>query len=197
MRWWLLVGVMAVAAGAVAQVVDEENALVVYFDEGATQRSWYGTGQVTAYVVAGPMVWWDGYQVLPHTGLESWSGVLYFVPWDHVADVVLRSRGDALPAQVSLDGTWWEFAFALQTPLPLAGRTVIAELDLNVLSDLATEVHLGGYGFVADGQSGQFAMLTSGPDGPMDMTDHVANINAVAPVAAEATTWSHVKGLYR
>ena len=51
--------------------------------------------------------------------------------------------------------------------------------------------------FTADGFPDFFTILTSGPDGPMDMTGYTAAINAPAPVSTESLSWSGVKVLYR
>ena len=40
------------------------------------------------------------------------------------------------------------------------------------------------------------AVGVDGSDGPMDFTDHVANINAEAPVRAENTTWGRLMALF-
>lgn len=189
--------ISALAGVASAQRIGEPNALVVYFDEAATQRSWYGTGPVTAYIVAGPLEQMDVWPAVPYTGLEWWLAELELVPASHVADVVVRARGDAAPLQYALEPSWWpQLTFTLQTPLPLAGLTVIADLEMLVLSDQPTEIHLRGGPFIADGRQDAFAMLTHGSDGPMDVTDHVANLNAEAPVPVEAMTWGGLKALF-
>jgi hypothetical protein len=200
MRWLIVAGVMLASVGAMAQIVDQDNALVVYFDEEATQRSWYGTGPVTAYIVAGPMVYWNGNDLVPYNGLDMWLTNLYFVPLEgHVTGVVIRGRGNATPAEIVWNPVNYEISFSFYPPLPLSGRTVIADLEMMVVSDQPTEIHIEPGIFMADGMMEplQFAALTSGPDGPMDYTDHVANINAASPIAAEMRSWSAVKSLFR
>ena len=199
-RMVLALAVISALAGvAPAQTIREPNALVVYFDEAATQRSWYGTGPVTAYIVAGPLEYWDGAHNIPYHDLYAWAANLLLFPNEHVSNIVVRPRGSAWPESISIPGPlWWvEMEVQLDPSLPLSGLTVIADIDILVLSDQSTEIHVQGTRFVADdGQTRFFAELTNGPDGPMDFTDHVANINAEAPVLVDATTWGGLKALF-
>ncbi len=200
MRWLIVASVMLASAGAMAQIVDQDNSLVVYFDEAATQRSWYGTGPVTAYIVAGPMTYWDGDAMVPYVGLDWWLSNLYFVPLEgHLSGVMVRSRGSATPAEIAWNPVMYEISFGFDSPLPLSGRTVIADIEMIVVSDQPTEIHIEPGLFKADGmlEPLSFEWLTRGPDGPMDTTDHVANINAAAPIATETRSWSSVKSLFR
>ncbi len=192
-----LVAVSAIPVIARSQTVDTPCALVVYFDEGATVRSWYGTGPVAAYVVAGPMVYWDGTHEVPYQALERWSGQISLAPMSNLASAVVTPRGGVAPVVIdpvlgvaSLDVT-------LAPALPLDGRTVVADLALDVLSQAPTQIRLWGMSYRADGQESWFSMLTSGPDGPMDLTDWVANINAPAPIAVTPQSWGAVKQLFR
>ena len=200
----LLSGAVVVAAlaaacprPAAAQTVDVPNALVVYFDEAATVRSWYGTGAVTAYAVAGPLSRWDGASYVPFAQLESWGATSSLTPGTGRATGTWVPRGGGLPAAVAFAGGYADLFITLPTPLPLQGRTVVAELRLDVTSNLPTLICLNGQHFRADGQTGYFALLTHGPDGPMDMTCLTAAINAAAPVPAERGTWGGVKAMFR
>ena len=79
----------------------------------------------------------------------------------------------------------------------LNGRTVVAELTLTVLSEEPTWLWAMGYNFMADGFPDFFRALTSGPDGPMDMTGYSAAFNGPPPVSAESSGWGDLKALYR
>ncbi len=182
---------------ATAQSIDITNALVVYFDEAATVRSWYGTGAVTAYAVAGPLKRWDGTSLVPCTQLESWWATSSLDPLTGRATGTWIPRGGGLPAAVAFAGGYADLFINLPTPLPLDGRTVVAELRLDVTSNLPTLICLDGWIYRADGATGNFATLTHGPDGPMDMTCLTAAINAAAPVPAERGTWGGVKAMFR
>lgn len=182
---------------AAAQTVAVPNALIVYFDEGATIRSWYGTGPVTAYIVVGPLSAWDGQADVPSLQLERWSGRISLEPLAGNATATVMPRGGVVPAVVDLANGWADLEVTLPTPLPLQGRTVVADLALMVTSALPTVICLEGWQFQADGRTGSFTMLTDGPDGQMDMTCRVAGINTAAPVAATATCWSAVKAMFR
>jgi hypothetical protein len=184
------------AAPVAAQVVDVPNALVFYFDEAATQRSWYGTGPVTAYLVAGPL----DIAGEPCRLLSSWASPNVDIwPHDNVANPTLTMRGDAAPAVLDLDAMQMGFVVTLATPLPLDGRTVVAELTMDVVSDTPTRLIAWADSFAADGRTGWFTTLTHGPDGPMDFTGNTANINDASPVGngnANAS-WGRVKALFR
>lgn len=180
-----------------SQTVDVPEALVVYFDEAATVRSWYGTGPVTAYIIAGPLNRWTGTAYVPYQQLEAWSGNISLEPLVGRATATVVPRGGATPAVIDLaDGTAF-LDVALPVPLPLQQRTVVADLQLVVTSSLPTIVCLEGWQYRADGATGWFAMLTRGPDGPMDMTCLVAAINAAAPVPVVQDRWGEVKAMFR
>lgn len=177
-----------------AQTVDENNSLVFYFDEDATQRSWYGTGEVTVYLTAGPMV----HQGEPCSFLNSWQcDDLIIDPIANVTDARITMRGVASPAVVDLPDGWTNLNVTLLEPLPLNGRTVVAELTLNVISPDPTALIAWGSYFVADDVQGLFELLTMGPHGPMDMTGHSASINDLSPVSTENLNWNLIKSLYR
>jgi len=177
-----------------AQTVDDPNALVFYFDEAATQRSWYGTGEVTVYLIAGPMR--NGENIFHF--LNSWGAwELVVMPMENVTGATLTMRGNASPEVVEIGPEGLDIEVVLLEPLPLDGRTVLAELDLDVVSTAPTELWAWGGDCVVDDIPWQFALLTSGSDGPMDMTGNTANINAGPPVATTARSWGQVKALYR
>ncbi len=188
---------LCASAPAAAQTVDVLNALVVYFDEAATSRAWYGTGAVTAYLVAGPMVAWNGGSLVPCQQLEAWNAQLILESADPALVASVTPRGPATPAAIPLTNNFAQLAVVLQPGLPLNGRTVVAELSLVVPGPASIAVCLWAMDYVADGRPGGFSLLTRGPDGPMDMTCHVAAINAPAPVPAAPASWSAVKALYR
>jgi len=189
--------VLLAAQSPRAQTVEQLNALVFYFDENATERSWYGTGEVTAYLIAGPLVYSDN-GLHYHEFLNSWScWGLDARPFENLSLATLTMRGEAIPASVELGPQPIDLDVILVEPLPLTGRTVVAELALNVVATERTELWAWGDAFTADGMANGFVQLTSGPDGPMDMTGHTANINADAPVGTEHLSWSQVKALYR
>lgn len=197
-RWQLVPALILVALGfaapVFAQVVDIPNAMVFYFDEAATQRSWYGTGPVTAYLTVGPLE----IQGQPCQMLNSWSSWNMEVwPPDHVSGVTLTMRGVATPAVLDLNAMQLDVQVLLAEPLPLSGRTVIAELFMNVVSTEPTQLIAWPYNFTADGTLGWFETLTHGSDGPMDMTGHTASINDDAPVGTQQVAWDQVKALYR
>ncbi len=185
-----------VTTGApVAQTIDDNNVLAFYFDEGATQRSWYGVGEVTAYLIAGPMVWGGGQ---PAAFLNSWAcWELSVTPVENYTDARLTMRGTATPAVVELTNGWTELSVLMNEPLPLDGHTVVAELTLTVVSETPTALVVWGGQYEADNIESVFEMLTTGPDGPMDMTGHTANVNADAPVPTDHQSWDQLKSLYR
>lgn len=191
---YLLLGFLLVVGTANAQTIPDNNVLAFYFDEGATDRSWYGTGDVTAYLVAGPLISVDGdFQVL-----NSWAAdEILILPFENVSSAHLVMRGAAYPAELEMTSMWAVLDVGLADPLPLNGRTVVAELRLNVLSEETTQLHVWGGEFIADGTWSHFAILTSGGDGPMDMTGHTANINGDSPVPSSPASWGAVKSLFR
>lgn len=190
----LLTACLLLAFPVVAQTVDVSNALVFYFDEEATLRSWYGTGEVTVYLVAGPME--SGDQVFQF--LNSWSfWEMVVLPFENVSYATLTMRGNASPAVVPVDPWIPDLEVEMLEPLPLDGRTVVAELTLNVVSNDPTQLWVWGASCVVDDTPWGFTTLTSGPDGPMDMTGHTANINDAAPVGTRNVSWGQVKALYR
>ena len=190
----LLMACLLLAVPLLAQTVEVSNALVFYFDEEATIRSWYGTGEVTVYLVAGPMENnGQAFQLL-----NSWSfWEMLVMPFENVSSATLTMRGNANPAMVPVETFIDYLAVELLEPLPLDGRTVVAELALNVVSDEPTQLWVWGAECMVDGTPWGFTTLTSGPDGPMDMTGHTANINDVAPVGTQNVSWGQVKALYR
>jgi len=178
-----------------AQTVDEANALVFYFDEEATQRSWYGTGEVTVYLMAGPL-FFEGQPCQVLNSWDCWSMAIY--PLENVSGAVLTMRGNAEPAVMDLGALGFlDCQVQLLEPLPLAERTVLAELVVNVVSTEPTALEAWGGNFTADGNPNWFEQLTSGPDGPMDMTGHTATINGDAPVSTESLSLDQLKALYR
>lgn len=180
---------------ALAQTIEDNNVLAFYFDEGATMRSWYGEGEVTAYLIAGPMVWGGGQ---PAALLNYWScWELIVMPVENYTDARLTMRGMATPAVVELNNGWTDLSVIMNEPLPLDGHTVVAELTLNVVSTTPTALHVWGGQYEADSIESMFEILTAGPDGPMDMTGHTANINADAPVPTDHQSWDQLKSLYR
>lgn len=202
-KTWLksLLALAAVAAAgpqpAHSQTVAVSEALVVYFDEAATVRSWYGTGPVTAYIIAGPLLWSTGTGVAPYQQLEAWSGMLSLEPQLGRATATVVPRGGATPAVIDMPYGWAFLDIALPVPLPLQERTVVADLQLVVTSNLPTMVCLEGFRYRADGATGSFAMLTDGPDGPMNRTCLVAGINTAAPVPVAQDSWGAVKAMFR
>lgn len=204
--WWMSLPAPAVALLAIAalcpqpahsQTVDVPGALVVYFDEAATVRSWYGTGPVTAYIIAGPLNHWTGSATVPCQQLEAWRASIALDPVVGRATAVVATRGGAVPAFVELSEATGFLDVSLPTPLPLQGRTVVAELRLVVTSNLPTIICLNGWDYQADGVRDLFEMLTHGPDGPMDRTCLVAAINAAAPVPVEQGSWGGLKAMFR
>lgn len=188
--------ILLTAQIAPAQTINESNVLAFYFDEEATERSWYGTGDVTAYLIAGPMIQ-PGLGNQPYEYLQAWSCDIDVSPVENYSGALLTMRGLAIPATIELTGSWAMVDVLLPEPLALSGRTVVAELTLNVSSTERTELRVWGINFTADDVEDQFEILTSGSDGPMDMTNHTANINDDAPVSDRETSWSNVKALYR
>jgi hypothetical protein len=191
----------AVAAGcpqpAHSQPVDVTEALVVYFDEAATVRSWYGTGPVTAYIIAGPLYSWTGTAFVPYQQLEAWSGEISLVPQVGRATATVVPRGGAAPAVINLTEGHAFLDVTLPTPLPLHERTVVADLQLVVTSNLPTIICLEGWQYRADGATGWFAMLTNGSDGPMSRTCFLAGINTAAPVPVAQDSWGAIKAMFR
>jgi hypothetical protein len=188
---------ICLSVAAQAQTVEVDNALVFYFDEEATQRSVYGTGQITAYLIAGPMLHFDG---TPCQVMNSWGFAGMGVwPFANVASARLVPRGVAAPAFVDFTGDFLGTGFMMAEPLPLDGRTVIAELVLDVISDEPTELVPCDPGSASgdfDGVAHWFNILTSGPHGPMDMVWATATINGPAPVSNTDATMGGVKALY-
>lgn len=203
-RSWLTLLLALALAGSAAcpqvahsQTVVVPGALVVYFDEAATIRSWYGTGPVTAYIIAGPLNRWTGTAYVPYQQLEAWSGNISLDPLVGRATATVVPRGGAAPAAIDVTGGSVFLDITLPVPLPLQGRTVVADLQLVVTSSLPTIVCLEAWRYRADGATDWFAMLTRGPDGPMDMTCEVAGINAAAPVPVVQDSWGEVKAMFR
>jgi len=187
--------VLALAVPAAAQTVTGDNVLAVYFDEGATQRSWYGTGPVTLYLIAGPLTRYDTHlgRRVPCTQLEGWYAPMNIIPIENVSNPILTPRGAGSPAPISLAGGHTDIDLMLPVPLPLAGRTVIADITMVVVSTAPTAIHLLPLAFRADGVLGWFEILR---DEQGDDTSHVASLNAAAPVPAEPSSWGGIKRLY-
>jgi hypothetical protein len=83
-------------------------------------------------------------------------------------------------------------------PLAPIGPTVVAMVGFYVMIAEPVSIFIApGEFWVDGGMHGQFAYLTSGPGGPMDITEHVANINAPAPVSNEKRTWGKFKLMFR
>ncbi len=191
---FLLFLILFLVGSASAQTISDANVLAFYFDEDATERSWYGTGEVAVYLVAGPIEM--GGQ--PCQGLNHWSAnEIWIGPFENVSSAHWIMRGAAYPAELEMTQAWAILDVGLADPLPLNGRTVVAELRLNVLSEELIQLHCWGGPFIADGVESHFEILTYGSDGPMDMTGHTANINGSSPVPSSQASWGEVKSLFR
>lgn len=178
-----------------AQTVEVNNALVFYFDEGATSRSWYGTGEVTVFLVAGPMIHWDGQ---PYAFINSWgTNGMEIHPFENVSSATLTARGSASPASFEFTDGSFSNGFQMIEPLPLAGRTVLAELTLNVISSeptYLTPCYDNGGSCDVDGVHRWFEVLFTHD---LEMVLATTTINGPAPVAAEPLSWGQVKALFR
>lgn len=180
---------------AQAQVVEEDNALVFYFDEGATSRSWYGTGEVTAYLVAGPMIDFGGQ---PYEFINSWgANGMQIDPFENVASATLTARGSASPVSYEFTESSMSLGFNLTEPLALDDRTVLAELTLMVISSEPTGLtpcYPNGGSCDVDGVQRWFEVLY---DDSSEWVTATAFINGPAPVASTAASWGDLKALYR
>lgn len=183
------------AGTAAGQTVPDDNALVFYFDEGASVRSVYGTGSITAYLVAGPMIDFEGN---PYAVMNGWgANGMRIDPFENVASAVLTPRGAATPASYTFTGYTANVGFDLGEPLPLAGRTVIAELALEVVSEAPTYLRpcgVNGGSCDVDGVQRWFEILRD--DTGLAIVD-TSVINGEAPLATDSPSWGGVKALYR
>ena len=138
-----------VAPATQAQTIELDNVLVNYFDEEATVPSWYGLGEVTVYLVAGPLLKFkDVWE--PYATLNSFVADYWIWPEAHVSGAVLMPRGTAFPPTVDLGDSALMQEIQYLEPLPLNGRTVVAELTLTVLSEASTWLWAMGFDFMAD-----------------------------------------------
>ncbi len=186
---------IALAASAVvAQPVSDAQTICFFFDEEATIRSYYGTGVIVGYLVTNSL--WVGGQWAEH--LQRWTSTFY---WSASPDVVgncnvwptngFPSDYHAISGSVDIDVT-------CDIPLTVNGPTVVAMVGFFVTMEGRVSIFISPGEFWANGgQNAPFDYLLSGPDGPMDITEYVANINGPAPVANEQSTWGGVKLLYR
>jgi hypothetical protein len=195
-RFYLLVICLLaiVVPVAQAQTVEEDNVLVFYFDEDATTRSWWGTGEVTAYLIAGPLVDFNG---APYATLSSWGcNELGVVPFENVDSAILTIRGTSTPSVFELTSDISGVYGLFLEPMPLNGRTVLAELTLNVISNDRTDLVAFDASYEAEDQHRWFEIMT-GHDGPMDIVWETASINANAPVSTNTASWGSVKATFR
>ena len=180
---------------AQAQTVEENNALVFYFDEGATSRSWYGTGEVTTYLIAGPMIDFWGQ---PYEFINSWgANGMQIDPFENVASATLTARGLASPVSFELTEGSMSLGFNLTEPLALSGRTVLAELSLMVISSEPiglTPCYVNGGSCDVDGVHRWFEVLY---DDSSEWVTATAFINGPPPVASTAASWGDLKALFR
>lgn len=179
---------------AVAQPVTDDQTICFFFDEEATIRSYYGSGVFVGYIVVNPL-WIEGQRA---EALRRWTCVF---SWEAEAGVI--GNCDVWPLQghpLEFDVTGGSVEVDVECFFPLAadGHTVIAMVGFHLTVPEPVSLFLEPGQFWADGSGPvPFAYLTSGPDGPMDITTHVANINGPAPVAVEKGTWGRIKLMYR
>jgi hypothetical protein len=192
---FLVALIVLVVPIAQAQTVEEDNVLVFYFDEDATTREWWGLGEVTAYLIAGPLVDFNGD---PYASLSSWGcNELGVVPFANVDSAILTVRGTATPSVFELTSEISNVGVPFLEPMPLNGRVVLAELALNVISNERTDLAAFDASYEAEGQHRWFEIMTGGPHGPMDIVWATASINADAPVSTNTASWGSVKAIYR
>lgn len=193
-RFVILGALITLAAGGVqAQPVDVEQTICFFFDEDATLRSYDGSGVIVGYIVANPL-WVDGHRA---EVLQQWSCTFY---WQTAAGVV--GNCDVWPRfgmPVEFDATTGlaDVNATCVVPLAPSGPTIVAQVGFFLTASEPVSIFIAPGGFQADGGYGEFIHLLSGGGGPMDITEHVANINAPAPIANELRSWGGMKLLYR
>lgn len=195
MRNLLIFAILLLACTAQAQTVQQDNALVFYFDEGATVRAVIGSGELTAYLIAGPMI---DFAETPYGFMNSWgANGMSIEPFGNVSSAILTPRGAASPASFEFTSGSANIGVLLAEPLPLSGRTVLAELTLMVTSSATTYLtpcYANGGSCDVDGVQRWFETLYDETGAPALAT---AAINGEAPLATSTASWSGVKALFR
>lgn len=194
-RWLKLMILVVLAPNVVgAQPVTDEQTICFFFDEEATIRSFYGSGVVVGYIVVNPL-WIDGQRV---EVLQRWTCTF---SWHAAPDVVDNCDVwplPGLPGEIDVTSGSADIDVECHIPLPAGGPTVVAMVGFHLTAPEPVAIFIFPWQFWADGVGpDSFEMLTYGPDGPMDTTFYVANINGLAPVAVAASTWEQIKLMYR
>lgn len=185
--------IVLIPSAAIAQPVTDAQTICFFFDEAATIRSHYGTGVIVGYIVVNPL--WVGGQWAED--LNRWTCTFY---WQAEAGVVGNCNiwpSQGWPVDIPAVSGSADVDVNCDLPLNPEGPTVVSMVGFHVALAEHVSIFIAPGEFWADGgQNGLFLHLTSGPS-PMDITEHVANINAPAPTADEQRTWGGIKLLYR
>lgn len=177
-----------------AQAVTDNQTICFFFDEEATIRSHFGSGVIVGYIVVNPL-WIDGHRA---EALQRWTCLFIWQAEPGVVDNCDVWPLPGFPVEIDVTGGWAEIDVEGYIPLAASGPTVVATVGFHLTAPEPVAIFIEPYEFWADGSGpAPFEYLTSGPDGPMDMTTYVANINAPAPVAEEKCTWGQIKLMYR